>query len=280
MDSAHAPDGGSLEDLEIDLLLEGVYQHYGHDFRGFERASLRKKLHGLMRTLGVKTISALQESVLHEAQAWQALLNCLSVKPVALFDEPEHMLALRRLLAPWLRTCPSPKIWIADCQSAEEACSLAILLAEEKLHGRTQIFATVSNDAALEEAKGGSFELGRVPEYESNYRRGGGTASLSDYFVEKQGRAVFLPGLRANITWAQYSLATDASFNEFELIVCRRRLGDFGPILRRRTLQLFHDSLSRFGILSLDQSGTLETMPFDVHYQAVYAAQGLFKRVR
>lgn len=279
MDSAHPPDGGSLEDLEVDLLLEGVYQRYGYDFRGYRRAPLRHKLHGLMRTLGARTVSALQERVLHEDQAWRSLLRSLSGKPVAMFDEPGHVLALRRLLAPWLRTCPTPKIWIADCQSAEEACSLAILLAEEQLHERTQIFATVPNEAVLEEASAGGFELGRIPEYESNYLRGGGKGSLADYYVERDGKAVILPELRTNITWAQYSLVTDASFNEFELIVCRHRLTDFGPKLRRRTLQLFHDSLSRFGMLSLDESQELAATPFYRRYKAICLEQGLYRRV-
>jgi hypothetical protein len=35
----------SLERLEISLLLEAVFRHYGHDFRSYAFSSLRRRLH-------------------------------------------------------------------------------------------------------------------------------------------------------------------------------------------------------------------------------------------
>jgi chemotaxis protein methyltransferase CheR len=61
------------------------------------------------------------------------------------------------------------------------------------------------------------------------------------------------PQLRRHITWSQYSLVTNASFNEFQAILCCNALPDFGPVLRQRVLRLFHDSLARFGVLCLDR---------------------------
>jgi chemotaxis protein methyltransferase CheR len=269
----------AVEDLEIDLLLEGVFQRFGYDFRGYQREPLKEKLYSLMQSAGFKTVSALQESVLHDRAAGDALLLALNGRPAGLFDEPEHFLALRHSIGPWLRSCPSPKIWVADCLSAEEACTLSILLAEEQVYDKTQIFATVANESLLEDAISGSFAIERMPEYEANYRRSGGKTSLADYCVESNGRAVFLPEFRSNITWAQYNLTTDSSFNEFELIVCRRTLGDFGSLLRRRTLQLFHESLSLFGMLSVDEARDLQVAPFNARYKPVCAEQGLYRRI-
>ena len=269
----------ALESLEIDLLLEGVFQYSGYDLRGYERQLLRQKLQSLMQAQGIQTISALQDRVLHDHVVFESLLRAASGRPAALFDEPVHFMALRESLGPWLRSCPSPKVWIADCVSAEEACTLAILLKEEQLYDKTRIFATVSTESLLEEASAGSFAIDKLPQYEDNYRRSGGKGSLSSYCAESNGRAVFLPELRSNITWAHYNLATDASFNEFELIVCRRRLGDFGASLRRRALQLFHDSLPLFGMLSVDHSTDLAATPLDARYSAVCAEQGLYRRV-
>lgn len=36
--------GNSLEAIETDLVLEAIYRHYGFDFRGYARASLRRRL--------------------------------------------------------------------------------------------------------------------------------------------------------------------------------------------------------------------------------------------
>jgi chemotaxis protein methyltransferase CheR len=268
-----------VEDLEIDLLLEGIYQRFGYDFRGYRRAPLKERLLTVMRADGLRSVSALQERVLHDRAAGDNLLRNLSARPAALFDDPGHIQALRQALGPWLRSCPSPRVWIADCASAEEVCTVAILLAEEQLYERTQIFATVANEALLEQARRGSLAVERMAEYEANYRGSGGKASLADYFEQGNGEAVLRPDLRSRITWAQYNLATDASFNEFELIVCRRALGDFGSPLRRRALQLFYDSLSVFGVLSVDEADDLTASPFDMRYKPICGEHGLYRRV-
>jgi chemotaxis protein methyltransferase CheR len=266
------------EALEIDLLLEALFQRFGIDFRAYERATLREKLHAVMGELGLATVSQLQDRALHHPQSRAALLRILSVRPALLFDDPLQARQLRSVLAPALRASALPRVWLAECAGAEEAWSLAILLADEQLHARTEIFATVANEDMLAEVSEASIPMDRMEDYQQNYLKSGGTANLADFFEVRGKRAVLLPALRNRITWAQYSLVTDASFNEFHLIVCRRALGDFGPALRRRTLQLFHDSLALFGVLGLDR-------PLDdsdllrANYVPVIAHQPWYKRI-
>jgi chemotaxis protein methyltransferase CheR len=38
----------ALEDLEITLLLEAIFQRFGDDFRGYQKEIIRRKLHGIM----------------------------------------------------------------------------------------------------------------------------------------------------------------------------------------------------------------------------------------
>jgi chemotaxis protein methyltransferase CheR len=200
-------------------------------------------------------------------------------KQGALFGDAQHFSALREPLGPWLRSRPMPKIWVAECTAAEDVFSLAILLHEEGLYERARIFATSANESLLEEASRGAFAAELAPQYAQNYRAAGGRRELSDYYTMEDGQCVFLPALRANITWAQYQLASDASFNEFELIMCRDTLDAFGPGLTRRSLQLFHDSLARFGILSVDGIDNPETIPFIAGYTSLLRKEGLYRRV-
>lgn len=269
----------SVEDLEIDLLLEGVFRRFGHDFRGYRREPLTERLHGLMRGVGVDNVSALQERVMHDDATGKLLLRVLSERDAAFFDDPAYFHALRTTIVPWLRSWPALRVWIAECVSAEEVCALAILLAEEGLHDKTQIFATTASEMLLQEAREGGIALARLPEYAQNYRSSGGKRQLSDYCSERDGMAVFSAQLCSNITWAQYNLATDASFNEFQLIVCRSALPDFGMQLRRRTLQLFYDSMPVFGILSVGSDDGLDATPFASRYQPVAKEQGVYRRV-
>ncbi len=269
----------SVEELEMDLLLEGVFRRFGHDFRGYRRPVLQRKLHAAMRQLGVKTVSGLLERVMHDGFAAQIVLRELSAHPAGLLDDAAYLRALREALVPLLRSCPAPRIWIAECLRAEDACVLSALLEEERLLDRTQIFATVGNESFLQEASSGRFALDRLARYAENYREGGGKADLREYCREEDGCAVFGDRLRGTITWAQYSLATNASFNEFQLIVCRYALTDFGTVLRHRALQLFYDSMPLNGVLSVDPDAGVEAAPFVSRYKAIMPEQGLYRRV-
>lgn len=268
----------ATEELETDLLLEALFQRFGFDFRAYERASLKRKLHALMRARSLATVSQLQDRALHDPHTRAALLRTLSVQPAYLFDDPQHTRQLRTVLASCLRASAVPKVWLAECAGVEEAWSLAILLADEQLHARTEIFATVASEEVLGDVADASIPMERMAEYQENYLKSGGTANLADYFDLKGKRAVLKPHLRNRITWAQYNLVTDASFNEFQLILCRRALADFGPMLRQQTLKLFHDSLSLFGVLGLDRELD-EGDALYPHYQAVFAHQPWYKRI-
>lgn len=269
----------ATEELEIELLLEAVYQRFGFDFRGYARSKLRDKLFALLRARKLATISSLQERVLHEAGVAQEVVRTLAVPPAALFDLPEDTRRMRTALGDSLRPTALPKVWLAEPAGVAEAWTLAILLAEEKLYGRTEVFATLASDELLAEARNASLPVAQLAQSQARYEASGGNGRLADYFEISNGEARLLPRLRERITWAQYSLVTDASFNEFHGIICRRALPDFGPLLRQRVLRLFRDSLSLFGVLGLDRElGAADAGVVD--YQQLFDDGGWYKRVR
>lgn len=271
--------GPSLEDLEIDLLLEALYQRFGFDYRGHERTLLRRRLLGLMARASLPTVSRLQEKILHEPGAALDTMRTLAVPPAALFDRPDWALRQRLALADSLRPTALPKVWLAEAAGVGEAWTLAILLAEEKLYGRTEIFATLSSDELLYEVSDASLPAAQLQTQQPAYEASGGSGRLADYFEVSEGRARLLPRLRERITWVQYCLVTDASFNEFHAIVCCRALPDFGPALRQRVLQLFRDSLALFGVMGIDRA-LVEGDAAAGDYQALFDDSAWYKRVR
>jgi chemotaxis protein methyltransferase CheR len=245
--------GLAIEELETELLLEALFQRFGHDFRAYDRHVLRVRLAEATRAQGAATLSGLQEKVLHDPAASSALLRMLSPQPSALFDDPEYTQRLRTVLAPSLRAWPLPRVWIAECAGVGEAWTLAIVLAEEGVLGKLDIHATLANEELVAQHQDAWLPVADLDAAQSRYAAGGGHAALSTYFDVRDGRARLQPQLRRRITWSQYSLVTDASFNEFQAILCGSALSDFGPVLRQRVLRLFHDSLARFGVLCLDR---------------------------
>src|SRR5436190_986485 len=99
------------EALEIDLLLEAVYRHHGYDFREYASASLKRRIHNILRSEHLATISGLQERMLHSPDCMGRFLMALSVNVTAVFRDPEFFLAFRRIVAPALRTYPFLRIW-------------------------------------------------------------------------------------------------------------------------------------------------------------------------
>jgi len=274
--------GLAVEELETELLLEAVFQRFGYDFRAYDRAALRAKLNQAMRELGAVTLSGLQEQALHDPGAASSLLRGLSVAPAPLFDCVRHAAMLRSVLAPSLRGWPVPRVWLAECAGVGEAWTLAIVLAEEGVLGRLDIHATLANEEMVAGLQDACLPLADLEEARQRHLESGGRGDLLEFFeIEDTGDgpcARLRADLRRRITWSQYSLVTDASFNEFQAILCCHALGEFGPVLRQRVLRLFHDSLARFGVLCLDGQMAVS----DAHagtYQSIDGDRPWYKRV-
>jgi chemotaxis protein methyltransferase CheR len=244
------------EALEISLLLEGIHQHYGFDFRQYARASLRRRLWRRVYAERLTTISGLQERVLHDRSAMERLLLDLSINVTSMFRDPGFFAAFRSHVVPALRTYPFLRIWNAGCSTGEETYSLAILLREVGLYDRTRIYATDINESVLASAAEGIFPLSKMQEYTENYLAAGGSRSFSDYYLAKYDRAQFDRSLRENVVFAAHNLVSDRSFNEFHVIVCRNVMIYFDRTLQQQVHQLFLDSLVPFGVLALGRKET------------------------
>jgi chemotaxis protein methyltransferase CheR len=270
--------GLAVEELETELLLEALFQRFGHEFRGYDRAYLRHRLADAMHAHGAATLSGLQEKILHDPAAAAALLRGLAPQPVELFENTGHTQRLRTVLAPSLRAWPVPRVWAAECAGVGEAWTLAIVLAEEGVLGKLDIHATLANEELVAHYHDAWLPVAALDAAQPRYAASGGHAALSTYFEVRDGQARLQPQLRRRITWSQYSLVTDASFNEFQAILCCGALSDFGPVLRQRVLRLFHDSLARFGVLCLDRPLAVSDA-YAGTYQAIEGDRPWYKRV-
>lgn len=261
--STNVRDG--VEDLEIRLLLEALYQRYHYDFRSYARASIKRRLVQAREQLGFESLSALQDSLLHDPAMLGRLLGYLTVQVSEMFRDPSYFRALREKVVPHLRTYPSLKVWIAGCSHGEEVYSLAILFREEGLEERTIFYATDINPSALAAAEAGVYPLDQLKKFTANHQKSGGKSSLSDYYTADYGRAIFDKSLRSRVVFSDHSLVTDAVFGEMHLISCRNVLIYFDRALQDRAIGLFRDSLARKGFLGL---GSKESLRFSSHAAA------------
>ena len=250
------PAGLSLEDIEIQLLLEGIALHYGYDFRGYAPSPLRRNIVMSMAMEGMPTISRYQERLLHDPDCMDRFLNTFGMNATTMFRNADALLYLRDEVVPWLRTYPSVRLWVAGCATGEDVVSLAIVLHEAGMLHRSRIFATDINDRSLVIAKARTYPLENVRSYQGGYERAGGIGALSDYYTVSGDAATFDRSLLAGVTWARHNLTTDASFNEFHMVFCTNVLSHFSAALQNRVSTLLCDSLMPSGYLVL---GKLES---------------------
>jgi chemotaxis protein methyltransferase CheR len=268
-----------VDEIELALLLEGVYRRYGFDFREYAPASLRRRVWRRVHAEGLQTISALQDKLLHDTACMERLLLDLSINVTAMFRDPPFYVAFREKVVPLLRTYPFTRIWVAGCSTGEEVYSLAILLHEAGVYDRARIYATDINDTVLDRARRGVFPLEKMREYTQNYIHAGGERAFSEYYVAKYDGAQFQRSLVENVVFAQHNLVSDRSFNEFNVIVCRNVMIYFDRALQDRVHRLFYESLMTFGVLALGAKESLRFSPFEGDYEELDPTERLYKKV-
>lgn len=248
-----------IERVEIELLLEAIFQRYGYDFRSYARASINRRVHGFASKMRVSRISDLIPLCIHDEEIFSQLAGHFSIGVTEMFRDPFVYGSLREKVVPILRSFPFIKVWHAGCATGEEVYSLAILLEEEGIHDRATIFGTDFNDQSLETARRGIYSADRIKDFTRNYQEAGGKRSFSEYYHAGYDSATIEASLKRRVTLANHNLAADGVFGEMHLVFCRNVLIYFNKDLQNRALRLFTDSLVRGGFLCL---GTKEDIMF------------------
>ena len=269
-----------LEKIEMEMLLEAIYRHYGFDFRNYVYSSVQRIIRYRIQAEQLATVSGLQEKLLHDHQAMKTLVEDFSINVTEMFRDPDFFLSFRRNVVPLLKEYKLILIWHAGCSSGEEVYSMLILLHEEGLLENTRIYATDMNEPILKIAKQGAFALNRMQLYTKNYLKAGGTRAFSEYYTVKNGQAAFHSFLCENVVFAPHNLAVDHSFNEFHVIICRNVMIYFNAKLQNRVHDLFYESLIVSGILGLGQKEGIAFTSKAGCYEEIDSDEKLYRKIK
>lgn len=248
-----------LEDIELNLMMDAIYQRYGYDFRHYARSSVERRAEQFCTKSGYNHVSELIPILLNNESFFQKLVKEFSITVTELFRDPLVYKKLTETVFPKLKTYPHFRIWHAGCATGEEVYSLAILLKEHGLYDQARIYATDFNDEALDVARQGLYKIENVKQFTGNYQKAGGTHSFSEYYTSKYDSILLDKSLKKNITFANHNLVTDGIFGEMHLVLCRNVLIYFDKVLQNRVLNLICESLTNGGFLCL---GTMESLLF------------------
>jgi chemotaxis protein methyltransferase CheR len=266
------------ERIEIRLILEAIYLKYGYDFRDYSSAHVKRRLDNRMGLAGLPRYCDLQHRILHDGEFFDQLLMDLSINVTEMFRDPPFYRAVRERVIPRLLTYPFVRVWHAGCSAGQEVYSMCVLMEEEGLKDRAQVYATDFNERILQKAKEGIYPIEAVKEYTVNYQQAGGKASFADYYTAHYGSVIIKPALRDRVLFSSHNLVTDTVFGEMNVIFCRNVLIYFNLELQNRVIRLFYDSLCPGGYLCLGTKESLKLTDMADHFETVDAKQKIYRK--
>lgn len=262
------PESAERQGAEQAQFLASIFERYGYDLRGYAPASMRRRIQAAVGRSGLSTVSELEARSLADPAFFATVVESLTVRVSSMFRDPPFYRTLATTVFSALRAFPRLNVWHAGCATGEEAYSTAILLADEGLYDRCQIYATDLSSVALEIAKLGVYPATTLPALAEGYLQAGGRSDLARYVTRAYGRVSIHGSLRRNILFLRHDLVGDHLFGQMDLILCRNVMIYFGRQLKARVVGKLGDSLRAGGFLCLGRSERLSL-----------AAQGQFSEL-
>lgn len=249
----------SLSSAEADRLdalsriLNMVRVDSGHDFSGYKRSTLVRRMERRMAIHQVQTPAQYSDFLEEHPRERGQLFKELLISVTSFFREGEAFSALANDLSPRLAAKPpdSPiRVWVPACATGEEAYSIAIILCElqDGLDRRSpvQIFATDVNPDAVSFARAGVYPAGIASDVSP--------ARLDRFFIREADSYRVRRELRDMVVFASHNVLSDPPFTRLDLISCRNLLIYFEGFLQKSVLSLFAYALNPDGLLFLGTS--------------------------
>lgn len=266
------------QDIEIQLILEAIYLKYGYDFREYSREHIKRRLLYRFAISDFKNLSEMQYKIIYDKEFFYSIFPDFSINVTEMFRDPSFYNRIRTDVVPILKDYPFIKIWHAGCSSGEEVYSMAILLKEEGIYEKTQIYATDFNELILSKAKEGIFPIQNIKDYTYNYQKSGGMNSFADYYTSQNDSVIIDPSLRKNIVFAAHNLVSDSVFGEMNMIICRNVLIYFTKELQDKAIKLFLDSLAPEGFLGLGIKESVRFSKYEDEFEVLAKEEKIYKK--
>ncbi|HET9510734.1 MAG TPA: CheR family methyltransferase [Sphingomonas sp.] len=260
----------------VDEMCRVLRTAIGHDFSGYKRSTLVRRVERRMHVLGIGTGQAYLNRIRHDADECEALFRDLLINVTRFFRDPPAFETLRTtVIEPLLAERAADedlRVWIPGCSSGEEAYTIAMLFAEAaRTSGAplaVQIFATDIDEQMLQIAREGVYPTAALADLPPAMRE--------RYTVPHADRFTIAGPIRDLIRFSNHSLVKDPPFSRIDLVSCRNLLIYFDDRLQQSVLPLLHYALKPGGYLFLGPSESVGR--FEHLFTAIDQPARLFER--
>ena len=273
---ASAERDASVVANHIDEMCSALREVVGHDFNGYKRATLARRIERRMQVLDITDAGEYLARIKSDGDECQALFRDLLINVTRFYRDPDAFESLREhVIDPMVRDAQTDqeiRVWIPGCSSGEEAYTLAMMFADacERLDRRPilQIFATDIDEQMLSAARESRYPAASLIDIPEPMR--------SNYTVGHGETFTIAAAIRDMVRFSSHSVVKDPPFSKIDLISCRNLLIYFDDRLQQAVLPVFHYSLRPEGYLFL---GTSETVGrFDDLFDDIDQRSRIFRR--
>ena len=260
----------------VDEMCRVLRTAIGHDFSGYKRSTLVRRVERRMHVLGIDTGRAYLARIRSDAAECEALFRDLLINVTRFFRDPDAFETLRMRVIDPLMADRAPdediRVWVPGCSSGEEAYTIAMLFAEAARKSGSplavQIFATDIDEQMLSIAREGSYPAAAMADIPPALRE--------RYTVPHAERFTIAASIRDMIRFSSHSLVKDPPFSRIDLVSCRNLLIYFDDRLQQSVLPLLHYALRPGGYLFLGPSESVGR--FEHLFPAIDGHARLFER--
>ena len=250
---------GGQPGAPLQRILRLVRVQTGHDFSGYKRSTLVRRIDRRMKSQRIEDISQyirkLQESPAETTELFRDFtINVTSFfRDVEAFDDLKEQ--LRSYILNFKEDLSSFRVWVAGCSTGEEAYSVAMVLREltdelrDRLAFKVQIFATDIDDEAVMKARYGLYPADIT--YIVTPER------LKRFFEPRDGGYQVRAEIRDLVVFATHNTFGDPPFTRLDLLCCRNMLIYLNTELQSRVMAVFQYALRPKGLLFLGASETV-----------------------
>lgn len=244
------------DEEEFEGLIRYIQESRGVDFRGYKRASLRRRTALRMEQTHADGFAGYHAFLEAHPAEFADLLNTVLINVTSFFRDADAWEALRTDVLPQLieagRGRDLLRFWSVGCATGEEPYSLAILLAEllgpAEFSRRVKIYATDLDDAALGAARHASYlprDMEGVPE-----------ELRAKYFERSNSHYVVARELRKAVIFGRHNVMHDPPISHIDLLMCRNLLIYLETGTQNAVLPRLHYALVDDGVLFLGKAET------------------------
>jgi two-component system CheB/CheR fusion protein len=238
-------------------LLQYLLDARGFDFHGYKPASLARRIRKRMDGVKLDGFAAYQEYLEVHPTEFITLFNTILINVTGFFRDPAAWDVVRTKAIPHIvssKTADEPiRVWSAGCATGEEACTIAMLLAEELgddgFRHRVKIYATDVDEEALDTARHAAYSERQIEDVPPEY--------VDRYFEHVDGLYLFRKDFRRSIIFGRHDLINDAPISRIDLLTCRNTLMYLNSETQARVLARLHFALNDGGFLLLGRAETL-----------------------